>query len=43
VLTEYSSWRWCRFVNVPIAVAAALAALPTVRESRADGARRRGM
>lgn len=40
MLTEYSSWRWCRFVNVPIAVAAALAALPTVRESRADGARR---
>jgi len=40
VLTEYASWRWCLFVNVPIAVAAALAALPTVRESRADGARR---
>lgn len=39
VLTEYASWRWCLFVNVPIAVAAALAALPTVRESRADGDR----
>ncbi len=39
VLTEYASWRWCLFVNVPIAIAAALAALPTVRESRADGDR----
>jgi EmrB/QacA subfamily drug resistance transporter len=39
VLTEYASWRWCLFVNVPIALAAALAALPTVRESRADGDR----
>jgi EmrB/QacA subfamily drug resistance transporter len=36
VLTEYASWRWCLFVNVPIAIAAALAALPTVHESRAD-------
>lgn len=39
VLTEYASWRWCLFVNVPIAIAAALAALPTVHESRADGHR----
>lgn len=39
LLTEYVGWRWCLFVNVPIAVAAALAALPTVRESRADGDR----
>jgi EmrB/QacA subfamily drug resistance transporter len=39
VLTEYASWRWCLFVNVPIAIAAALAALPTVHESRADGDR----
>ncbi|MFJ4427572.1 MFS transporter [Streptomyces bobili] len=39
VLTEYADWRWCLFVNVPIALAAALAALPTVRESRADGER----
>lgn len=37
LLTEYMSWRWCMFVNVPIAVGAALAALPTVRESRAEG------
>ncbi len=39
VLTEYASWRWCLFVNVPIAIGAALAALPTVHESRADGDR----
>ncbi|MEU5702798.1 MFS transporter [Streptomyces aurantiacus] len=40
VLTEYTSWRWCLFVNAPIALAAALAAIPTVRESRAEGERR---
>jgi EmrB/QacA subfamily drug resistance transporter len=34
VLTEYASWRWCLLVNVPIALAAAAAALPVVRESR---------
>ena len=27
LLTEYLSWRWCLFVNVPIALAAACAAL----------------
>ncbi|MEO3938219.1 MFS transporter [Dermatophilaceae bacterium Soc4.6] len=37
VLTEYLSWRWCLLVNVPIAIAAALLAVPFVRESRADG------
>jgi len=37
VLTEYASWRWCLFVNVPIALFAAVAALPVVRESKADG------
>ncbi|RJT97051.1 DHA2 family efflux MFS transporter permease subunit [Arthrobacter frigidicola] len=40
VLTEYVSWRWTLLVNVPIAVAAFLAALPTLRESRAPGSRR---
>lgn len=30
VLTEYTTWRWCLFVNVPIAVIAALAALHTI-------------
>ena len=37
VLTQYASWRWCLFVNVPIAVIAAVAAVPVVRESRASG------
>ena len=33
-LTEYLSWRWCFFVNIPIAVPAALAATRILRESR---------
>jgi EmrB/QacA subfamily drug resistance transporter len=37
VLTEYASWRWCLGVNVPIAIGAALAAVPIVRESKAHG------
>ncbi len=37
VLTQYASWRWCLFVNVPIAVFALLAAIPIVRESKAQG------
>ena len=37
VLTEYTSWRWCLGVNVPIAVLTALAAVPLVKESRAAG------
>jgi len=37
ILTEYVSWRWCLFVNVPIAVLTALAAGGVVRESRAHG------
>jgi EmrB/QacA subfamily drug resistance transporter len=37
VLTEYVSWRWCLFVNIPIALVTALAALRTVHESRAHG------
>jgi EmrB/QacA subfamily drug resistance transporter len=37
VLTEYASWRWCLGVNVPIALAAALAAAAVVRESKAYG------
>ena len=37
VLTQYASWRWCLLVNVPIAVVAALASVPVVRESRAAG------
>ncbi len=34
VLTEYASWRWCLLVNVPIAIMAAMAAVPIVRESQ---------
>lgn len=40
VLTDYASWRWCMFVNVPIALIAAMAATKTVRESRVNGPRR---
>ena len=37
VLTEYASWRWCLYVNVPIAIVAIAAAIPVVRESKAHG------
>ncbi|MGI8692245.1 MAG: MFS transporter [Geodermatophilaceae bacterium] len=37
VLTEYASWRWCLGVNVPIALGAAIAAVPIVHESKAHG------
>ncbi|MDI2127256.1 MFS transporter [Yinghuangia seranimata] len=37
VLTQYATWRWCLLVNVPIAVIAILAAMPMVKESRAQG------
>jgi EmrB/QacA subfamily drug resistance transporter len=37
VLTEYADWRWCFWVNVPIAVLAIVAAIPFVPESRAPG------
>jgi len=37
LLTEYLNWRWCLFVNVPVAVIALIAALPILRESKADG------
>ncbi len=40
VLTEYASWRWCLLVNVPIAIIAALAAVPILRESIAHGDRK---
>lgn len=33
-LTQYLSWRWCFFVNIPIAVPAALAASRILRESK---------
>ena len=37
VLTEYVSWRWCLFVNVPIAIVAIAAAIPIIGESKAQG------
>ncbi len=36
-LTEYFSWRWCLGVNVPIALATAVAAVAVVHESKASG------
>jgi EmrB/QacA subfamily drug resistance transporter len=36
-LTEYASWRWTLLVSTPIAIAAALAAVRFVSESRAEG------
>ncbi|WP_344829424.1 MFS transporter [Actinocorallia longicatena] len=37
VLTEYLDWRWCLFVNIPIAILAAVAARRVLSESKADG------
>src|SRR5919206_2754825 len=39
-LTEYLSWRWTMYVNVPIAIALAFVAIPLLQESRAEGDRR---
>jgi EmrB/QacA subfamily drug resistance transporter len=40
VLTQYLSWRWTLLVNTPIAVAAVLAGLRYVPDSRAEGTTR---
>jgi EmrB/QacA subfamily drug resistance transporter len=37
VLTEYADWRWCFWVNLPVAVLAIVLAIPIVPESRAPG------
>jgi EmrB/QacA subfamily drug resistance transporter len=37
VLTEYADWRWCFWVNIPVAVIAIAAAIPFVPESKAPG------
>ncbi|MFI0939351.1 MFS transporter [Streptomyces sp. NPDC021020] len=37
LLTNYLDWRWCLYVNVPIAAAAFIGALPLIKESRASG------
>ena len=37
VLTEYTSWRWCLLVNIPVALIAIALAIPLVPESKATG------
>jgi EmrB/QacA subfamily drug resistance transporter len=37
VLTEYADWRWCFWVNVPVALVAVVAAIRIVPESKAPG------
>jgi EmrB/QacA subfamily drug resistance transporter len=37
VLTEYADWRWCFWVNLPVAIIAIVAAIPIVPESKAPG------
>lgn len=37
LLTQYASWHWCLLVNVPIAIAAFMLAIPNVKESKASG------
>src|SRR3954452_8720770 len=37
-LTEYTSWRWCLLINVPIAIVAVIAGTFLVTESRSGGA-----
>jgi EmrB/QacA subfamily drug resistance transporter len=39
LLTEYVDWRWCLLVNVPIAIAVLIAAVPSLRQSKAEGER----
>ena len=36
-LTEFANWRWCLFVNVPIAIIAVALALPNLHESKSTG------
>ena len=36
-LTEYADWRWCFWVNLPVAIVAIAPAIPIVPESKAPG------
>jgi EmrB/QacA subfamily drug resistance transporter len=37
LLTQYLSWRWCLFVNTPMAIMALSLAIPNVHDSKVDG------
>jgi EmrB/QacA subfamily drug resistance transporter len=37
LLTQYLSWRWCLFVNTPMALLAFTLAIPDIRESKVEG------
>ena len=37
LLTQYFSWRWCLFVNTPMAVIALSLAIPNIHESKVSG------
>ncbi|WP_313540057.1 MFS transporter [Leifsonia aquatica] len=37
VLTEFTSWRWCLLVNVPVALVTAIFAARVIKESRSPG------
>ena len=37
ILTQYFNWRWCMFVNTPMALIAFFLAIPYVRESKVHG------
>ena len=37
LLTQYLSWRWCLFVNTPMAIIAFALAVPNVKESKVEG------
>lgn len=36
-LTDYLDWRWCLYINIPIALAAAIGGYVMLSESRSDG------
>jgi predicted MFS family arabinose efflux permease len=36
-LVQYANWRWCLFVNTPMAILAIALAIPNIRESRVTG------